>query len=149
MEQSVWMDYLKLLGRLSGTVAQLTDIERKKNEAAARGDVDGVDECMKQEQVMSLSLRGIEQKRTALADRLGLRGVPLRELAAHSPEGLAVETRKAADELRGQYEMFKAASDAARNTLEVNLRAIELYCAERDKEPPKEMETRRQTDFRA
>ena len=51
MEQSVWMDYLKLLGRLSGTVAQLTDIERKKNEAAARGDVDGVDECMKQEQV--------------------------------------------------------------------------------------------------
>ena len=73
----------------------------------------------------------------------------LRELAAHSPEGLAVETRKAADELRGQYEMFRAASDAARNTLEVNLRAIELYCAERDKEPPKEMETRRQTDFRA
>lgn len=149
MEQSVWMDYLKLLGRLSGTVAQLTEIERKKNEAAARGDVDGVDECMKQEQVMSLSLRGIEQKRTALVDRLGLRGVPLRELVEHSPEGMAVETRKAADELRGQYEMFKAASDAARHTLEVNLRAIELYCAEKDEEPPKEMETRRQTDFRA
>ena len=149
MAQATWTDYLKLLGQLTKTVGQLADIEQRKAAAASRGDVDGVDECMRQEQVMSLSLRGVEQKREAMLDALGLRGVPLRDLVEHSPDGLEVETRKAAEELRRQYDLFLSASSVARNTLEVNLRAMELYCAEQEIELPKEMEARRQTDFRA
>ena len=149
MAQTQWTDYLKLLRQLTGIVEQLAEVERQKAGAASRGDVAGVDECMKREQVLSLSLRGIDQKRDKMIEQLGLRGVPLRDLVEHSPEGLEVETRRVADTLRQQYEVFQAASSAARNPLEVNLRAIELYCAEREAEPPKEMETRRQTDFRA
>ena len=151
MEQSVWMDYLKLLGRLSGTVAQLTDIERKKNEAAARGDVDGVDECMKREQVLSLSLRGYDQKRDAMLAALGLKGVTLRELANHSPEELRLEVKGVAEELRRQYEIFQSASKAARNTLELNLRAIERVQAVRagDAAQAEEQRKNHQTDFRA
>jgi len=144
-----WQDYLKFLNSLAHTLEQLTQVEQEKNTAAAQGDLLGVEECMKREQVLSLSLRGIDQKRDKMIEQLGLRGVPLRDLVEHSPEGLEVETRRVADTLRQQYEVFQAASSAARNTLEVNLRAIELYCAEREADPPKEMETRRQTDFRA
>lgn len=146
---ATWQDYLKLMEGLGRTLEQLTQVELDKNAAASRGDVLGVEECMKREQVLSLSLRGIDQKRDKMIEQLGLRGVPLRDLVEHSPEGLEVETRRVADTLRQQYEVFQAASSAARNTLEVNLRAIELYCAEREADPPKEMETRRQTDFRA
>ena len=104
---------------------------------------------MKREQAMSLSLRGYDQKREAMLAALGLTGVPLSRLEEHSPEEHYLAVKAAAEELRRQYEIFQAASQAARTTLEVNLRAIELYCAEREADPPKEMETRRQTDFRA
>ena len=149
MAQTTWQDYLKLMRDLTAALETLTQVERDKNDAASQGDLPRVEECMKREQVLSLSLRGIDQKRDKMIEQLGLRGVPLRDLVEHSPEGLEVETRRVADTLRQQYEVFQAASSAARNTLEVNLRAIELYCAEREAEPPKEMETRRQTDFRA
>lgn len=149
MAQAQWTDYLKLLRQLTGTVGQLAAVEKQKADAASRGDVAGVDECMKKEQVLSLSLRGIDQKRDAMLGQLGLTGVPLRELAERSPEGMEVETRRVADDLRRQYDLFQSASSAARRTLEVNLRAIELYCAEQQAELPKELEERRQTDFRA
>lgn len=149
MDQEQWKDYLRLLRQLTQVVSQLAGTEQKKAKAASRGDVAGVDECMKQEQVLSLSLRGIEQKRDAMLRRLGLGGLPLRELPEHSPGELAAETRQVADELRRQYDLFRSASDTARRTLEINLRAIELYCAEENIELPKEMEKRRQTDFRA
>ena len=144
-----WTDYLRLLTQLTKTVSQLSEIERKKAEAAGKSDVAAVEDAMRQEQVMSLSLRGIDQKRERMLRELGLEGVPLRELVEHSPDGLEVETRRTVEELQRQYSLFQSASSAARNTLEINLRAMELYCAENEIELPKEMETRRQTDFRA
>ena len=102
MAQTQWTDYLKLLRQLTETVEQLAEVERQKAGAASRGDVAGVDECMKREQVLSLSLRGIDQKRDKMIEQLGLRGVPLRDLVEHSPEGLEVETRRVADTLRQQ-----------------------------------------------
>ena len=38
---------LKLLRQLTGTVGQLAAVEKQKADAASRGDVAGVDECMK------------------------------------------------------------------------------------------------------
>ena len=82
MDMAVWKDYLKLLDQLGGTLDKLTEIERTKTAAVTKGDLNAVEECMKQEQVMSLSLRGTEQKREKLLAQLGLSGVPLRELEA-------------------------------------------------------------------
>ena len=151
MAQTQWTDYLKLLRQLTETVEQLAEVERQKAGAASRGDVAGVDECMKREQVLSLSLRGIDQKRDKMIEQLGLRGVPLRDLVEHSPEGLEVETRRVADTLRQQYEVFQAASSAARNTLEVNLRAIERAQTVQagDSAQAEEERKQHQTDFRA
>ena len=146
-----WQDYLKLLDGLSHTLEQLTQVERDKNAAASQGDVAGVEACMKREQVLSLSLRGYDQKRDKMLAELDLRGVTLSRLEDHSPPELQLETKRTVEELRRQHELFQAASEVARNTLEVNLREIEHFQAMRagDKGVAEEQRRDHQTDFRA
>lgn len=106
---------------------------------------------MKREQVLSLSLRGYDQKRDAMLAQLGLRGVTLSQLEDHSPPELMLETRRTVENLRRQYELFKAASEVARDTLEVNLRAIERMQDAQAGDAAEAAERRKghQTDFRA
>ena len=147
-----WQDYLKLLGGLSKTLGELTQVERDKNAAASVGDVAGVEACMKREQVLSLSLRGYDQKRERMLAALGMTGVPLSRLEDHSPVEMRLEARAAAEELRRQYAQFQTASEVARNTLELNLRAIEKLQAAQAGDAVQAEEERkaaRQTDFRA
>ena len=142
-----WQDYLKLMGNLTRTLEELTQVEREKNDAASQGDLAGVEACMKREQVMSLSLRGLDQKREKLLAALGLTGVPLRDLAERAPESVRMEAKAAAEKLRQKYEVFQSASDVARNTLECNLHAIEKLQKAHEVQP--EERSLRQSDFRA
>lgn len=148
---TTWQDYLRLMKGLSHTLEQLAQVERDKNAAASGGDLFAVEECMKREQVLSLSLRGCDQKRDLMLAELGLKGVTLGELEDHSPPELQLETRKTVEELRRQYSLFQAASEAARDTLEVNLRAIERMQAVQAGDAAQAEEQRKihQTDFRA
>lgn len=132
MDRGAWQEYLKLLGNVGRTMEQLTEIERKKTDAVGRSDLNAVEECMKQEQVLSLSLRGYDQKRDAMLAKLGIPGTSLTQLERHSPEGLEMETKRAAEALRGQYERFQAASKVARSALECNLRVIERLRKEQE-----------------
>ena len=136
---------------LTNTLATLTQVERDKNDAASQGDLIGVEECMKREQVLSLSLRGYDQKRDSLLRDLGITGVRLSTLVDHSPEELRLETKAVAEELRRQYALFQTASEVARNTLECNLRAIERTQAVQagDAVQAEEQRKNHQTDFRA
>lgn len=146
-----WRDYLKLLDSLSRALEQLTQVERDKNAAASQGDLAGVEACMKREQVLSLSLRGCDQKRDKMLAELGLKGVTLNQLEDHSPPELQLETRRTVEELRRQYALFQAASQVVRNTLEVNLREIERFQAIRagDAGVAEERRKDHQADFRA
>ena len=148
---ATWQDYLKLMEGLSRTLEQLTQVELDKNTAASRGDVLGVEECMKREQVLSLSLRGCDQRRDKLLAELGLRGVTLSQLEARSPDEFQLETKAVVEELRRQYKLFQAASQVARDTLEINLRGIERLQAQQAGDTAQAEETRKhhQTDFRA
>lgn len=122
---AAWSEYLRLLASLSGTMGELTAVEQRKTEAAGRGDLLGVEDCMKREQALSLSLRSFDRKREDLLARLGLSGMPLSHLTAHAPAEHELETKRAVEELQRQYTLFQAASEVARSTLECNLRAIE------------------------
>lgn len=146
-----WQEYLKLLDGLSKTLEKLTQVEREKNEAAAAGNLLAVEDCMKREQALSMSLRGYDQRRDAMLASLGLTGVKLNDLERHCPEELQMEAKAAAEELRRQYALFKTASDVVRNTLEINLRAIERMQAVQAGDSAQAEEDRRahQTDFRA
>ena len=147
MDMAVWQEYMKLLDNLGNTLEKLTEIERTKTAAVASADLAGVEECMKQEQVMSLSLRGMDQKREKLLDRLGLTGARLRDLEAHSPEELRMETRQTVERVRQRYEVFRSASEVARNALESNLHVIEQLQKAQDAPPPEDQ--KRQADFMA
>lgn len=149
MAQTTWQDYLKLLGSLTKTLEQLSDVERKKTEAVSRGDLMAVDECMKQEQVLSLSLRGFDQKREAALKALGLEGVKLSGLTDRAPEDQLLETRQVVERLQRQYEIFQSASQVARNTLECNLRMIERLQQQAGETAPPQSDAPRQADFRA
>ena len=146
-----WQEYLKLLSGLSRTLEQLTKVEQDKKTAASQGDLAGVEDCMKQEQVLSLSLRGYDQRRDKMLASLGLQGVPLNELEDHSAPVVMLETRRTVEVLRRQYTLFQAASQAARNTLEINLREIERIMAVQagDAGVAEEKRKGHQTDFRA
>ena len=102
---------------------------------------------MKQEQVLSLSLRGFDQKREAALRDLGLEGVKLSGLVSRAPAEEELETRQVVEALQRQYEIFQAASLVARNALEVNLRVIER--AQQDEAAVRQSEAPRQADFRA
>lgn len=144
---AAWQEYLALLAGLGASLEKLTAIERRKTEAAGRGDLLGVEDCMKQEQAMSLSLRSLDRKRETMLSALGLSGQPLSALVLHSPPEHELETKRAVEELQRQYGLFQAASEVARNTLECNLRAIErLLSPEEEGRIPEE--PRRQADFR-
>ena len=144
-----WQDYLKYLGELERAMGKLTEIEREKMAAVSRGDVSGVDACMKQEQAQSMSLRGMDQKRVKLLEELGLRDVPLREMAEHAPLELLQDVRAAAERVRDSYAVFQTASQLARDTLECHLRAIEKAQAGADGDVPPQTEHPPQADFRA
>lgn len=143
-----WREYLSLMDALGKTMEELTELERNKTIAVGRSDLDGLEECMKREQVVSLSLRGMDQKRDKMLAELGLTGVRLRDLAGHAPEGLKDETKRAVEKLRGQYELFQSASQVARNTLECNLHAIEKLQKAKEMQP-EDQPALRQSDFRA
>ena len=144
-----WQDYLKLMRDLTKTLETLTQVERDKNDAASQGDLIGVEECMKREQVASLTLRGLDQKRDKLLAGMGLAGVPLRDMPERAPQDIRQEVKEAAERLRRKYELFQSASDVARNTLECNLHAIEKLQKAQDAPHPEEQEQLRQSDFRA
>ena len=146
-----WQDCLKLMGSLTRTLEELTRVERDKNNAVSQGDLIAVEECMKREQVLSLSLRGYDQKRDKILAELGLQGVTLSRMEEHSPEEFQLETKRVVEELSRQYKLFQAASETARNTLEINLREIERIQAVQAGDSAEAEETRKvhQTDFRA
>ena len=93
MAQTTWQDYLKLMRDLTAALETLTQVERDKNDAASQGDLPRVEECMKREQVMSLSLRGFDQRRDKLLGERGSKGITLGELEEQRPHELQRATK--------------------------------------------------------
>lgn len=153
-----YASYLALLDDLRGSLDQLTGLARKKTEAVRRDDLMALDEVIKQEQALALSLRGLEQKRLKLLTRLGLDGVPLSGLAARYPAGLQPQATQTVNALKRSYESYRTAAQTARSTLELNLHELERIVAAQGgnaaqgagytppaAQPPENMKT----DFRA
>ena len=158
MEQQPYLDYLALLDELRSCLDRLSELARQKTDAVRRDDLMALDEALKQEQAMSLSLRGQELKRLKLMSQLGLDGSSLSRLEALYPADLRFQAKQTVEALRQSYEVYRCTSDVARSTLECNLHELEKIVAAHGGgsiespgytapgvEPPKTMKT----DFRA
>lgn len=150
MDAALWREYLGHLDKLGEVLEQLTQVEREKTAAVGQGDLDAVEACMKREQVFSLNLRGLDQKREKLLAQLGIAGTKLDQLEDLAPAEAALETKRTVEKVRQNYRVFRSASDTARDALECNLHEIE----KRQKVPPQEVMPgdipgAAQSDFRA
>lgn len=125
-----YREYFGFMGELGELLDQLTELEKEKAAAVRRDDLLAVDNCMKQEQALSLTLRSMDKKRETLLDGIGLKGAALSDLAQNCPEEIRWEARAAAEELRTRYTLYRSASDVARTTLECNLHQIERMIAD-------------------
>lgn len=144
-------DFLKLIKELSGTLDQLAGLGRRKVSCTRKGDLSELDECMRREQVITLSLKTLEKKRQALLQEMGLVDVPLPHLYEHYPPALRQEAKDAVEELQTQFTRYQSAAAAARSVMERALRDIESMMPENapplpsPDEPPPKM----RTDLRA
>ena len=125
-----YREYFAFMEQLGKTLDQLTELAKEKTVAVRRDDLLAVDECMKREQALGLSLRAMDKKRDKLLAAIGLENVTLSGLAQHCPEELQQEARSAANQLRDRYDLYRSASDVARTTLECNLHQIERMMAD-------------------
>lgn len=153
------LSYLQLLRELGESLEQLSGLDRQKQEHVRQSDLMALDDVLRQEQAMALTLRGLEQRRLKLSSQLGLEGVSLAGLPEKYPDELQLEAKQTVDALRESYALYRSCADAARNMLEVNLHEIERVIAAHGidapapgagyqtpgVEPPKNMKT----DFRA
>ena len=159
MGASDYQAYLDLLKELTGCLDRLGEVAVEKAQRVRQDDLLAMDEVLKQEQVLSLSLRGLDQRRTKLLTKLGLSGVPLTGLPGKYPAELQDQAKRTVEELRTSYKMYRSRADLARGMLELNLHQIDKLIiaagAHPDDvgagyeppgmEPPKNMKT----DFRA
>ena len=125
-----YREYFAFMDQLGGTLEKLTELAKEKTVAVRRDDLLAVDDCMKREQALGLSLRAMDKKRDKLLAAIGLENVTLSGLAQHCPEELRQEARAAADKLRERYGLYRSASDVARTTLECNLHQNERMMAD-------------------
>lgn len=151
--------YLDLLAELSGSLDRLSQLARDKAAAIQADDLIALDEVLKQEQALSLSLRGLEIKRGRLSAQLGLDNVPLDQLAQRCPPHLQEQAKGTVSTLRSSYSVYRSYADLARSALELNLHQIDKFlldagvdpklAAEGYEAPPMEPPKKMKTDFRA
>lgn len=159
MMQELYSAYLTTLDELSADMEKLAGLAREQCAAVRRDDLMALNDVMKREQVIGLSLRGKEQKRQKLSLQLGLDGTRLSALPRNVPPALLPRAQETVERLRRSYDGYRVAAEVARNTLEINLHEIEKIIAasgidsarsagrtaEEPAQPPKNMKT----DFRA
>ncbi len=151
--------YLSLLRQLTDSLDQLSQFAQQKSAAVRQDDLIALDDVIKQEQAMTLNLRGLEQKRLTLLAQLGLEDVPLAELPNRYPPQLQGEAQDVVDALRQSNSLYRTHADAARGTLELHLHQIEKVITASGADltsavsgysaPSVEPPTNMKTDFRA
>lgn len=120
---------LSLFETLTGHLEKLTELAKQKTLVVRKSDLMELDRILREEQALALTIRGIEQKRSALLQKLGLAEVPLTDLPAQVPEAMQQKARNTVDALRRAYQIYASAADTARNTLECNLHEVERFLA--------------------
>lgn len=150
--EPVYDEYLRYLTSLAELLEKMITTAKEKGAAARVGDLVRVDACMKQEQVYSMSLRSMDQKREKMHKAMGLEGVSLSQVPGHFPEALRGQAAKTAELALKRFEMYHSAANAAKTTMELALRDIERMFPQDAPIPEPHIEEpppRMKTDFRA
>ena len=117
-------DFIKVIEGLIELFRQLTPLEEKKMEAAKENNVVFIEDCMVKEQAAILKLKGLENEREKIQEKLGMKGLTFREILEKFPEE-AESLRPLFSELTTQIQMFQEINDGANSVIKTNLHQIE------------------------
>ena len=120
-----YQDYLQLLTDLQQEISRLIEVGQQKIEAVQNHDLDQLNECMKQEQAIALTLRGFEQKRVKLLSELGYKNVTLREMPQHCPKEYQQKTSELVERLLRAHQVLQSVETPSRTMMEQDLRTIQ------------------------
>lgn len=125
----------ELFDSISDTLVQLSALNRDKAAAVQKDDLSALNEVLKQEQALALTVRGLEQKRTELLSQFGLLNIPLSALPAKFPPELQLQAKNTTERLQNEYQLYLNAAEVARDTLECNLHEIEKFLSNAGVDP--------------
>lgn len=118
---------IELFDKIAEAISQLAALDREKTAAVRKDDLTAFNETLRQEQAVSLTIRGLEQKRVELLSRFNLLDVPLSDVPAKFPKELQLKAKNAVDRLHNEYQLYQGAAEVARDTLECNIHEIEKF----------------------
>lgn len=118
-------EYLELLEELGKTLDQLSKVTKNKISAVRSDDLMALNECIKQEQALSLSLKSVERKRGEMLSNMKLADVPISGLTERFPASLRRQAKEVTESVKAKYDRYVSASEAARTVLECALHQIE------------------------
>lgn len=122
-------EFIEVLNQLTQVVHALTQIEEKKALAAAQSQHMLMNDFLNPEQAQILKLRGLEQKRIKLADKLGWKGLTFRQIL-NQPELSRKELLSPLFvELDAGIRRLTGAKDSADRVIKLRLRELESAIA--------------------
>lgn len=122
MEYSAYLDFLTELHEKLNTLIQAG---QEKMEAIQTHDLDALNASIRKEQALSLSLRGLEQKRQHILSQLGLEDVPLREMPDRCPPANRAETARLVEQVLRDVRIMESIHTPVREILEQGLKMIQ------------------------
>lgn len=114
----------KLFDDFSGLFDQLSALQQQKIEAAQQDDLNALDRCMQREQAISLQFRGMQRKKDALHQSMGLENVSLRQLPDRLSKADRAQIAPAITQFQNSYALYCSTAAASRAFLETTLQEI-------------------------
>ena len=114
------------LTELAGTISQ---IEEKKTQAAADKEHHKLDGYIQKEQAAILKLRGLEQRRTRLAESLGWKSMTFRQILEHASPKQKEQLEPIFNNLEQQLLELKASRQASERIINVRLHELQVLIA--------------------
>lgn len=123
-------EFIDVLNQLIQVVHALTQIEEQKALAAAQSQHILMNDFLNPEQAQILKLRGLEQKRIRLADRLGWKGLTFRQILNQPECGHKELLSPLFVELETGIRHLTGAKDSADRAIKLRLRELESAIAQ-------------------
>ncbi len=120
-----YSDYIQLLLNLQKDIVSLVEILQRKIDATQAFDLDTINECIRKEQALSLSLRGLEQRRVSLLSELGYKDATMRQMPQLCPPQHKAETARVVEVVMKDYEVLASLQQRAKLMLERHLHEVE------------------------
>ena len=125
-------EWIAVIQETATTADAISRIETAKAEAASDRQHDRLDGYIQREQALILKLRGLEQKRTHLAESLGWKGLTFRQILEKSSEEERKSLQPVFDHLEETLHGLEHSRKASEQIINVRLHELQVAIARKE-----------------